>query len=580
MKKIVLFFFLCFALTKNFAQVPRSFLSHRVKKDETLDQIIKKYEIKESQLLEYNPFLKKTGIKKKLILRIPVYNQNKELKLVEKKNIPSQTYNIHKVKPKETKWRLAYKYGMTISELDSLNPIIVNGLKIGQEIRVRNTLLLDSIPEKDTLYNYYSVQPSEGFYSIEKKLGINRSELESLNPRLIETGLQAGMLIKVPELLSGELKVENDLLIERINLIDSILIKKKIKFGVLLPFKSNEIIFDSIEDTKRILEERNLHTVSLDFYSGVLFAVDKLINKGLEIDLYNYDTQNNLTQIKEIIESKELESLDFILGPLIPSNFDYLSGNNSLKNIPKISPLSTRPVEYRKNVFQSVTEESFFRNKMYEYLEKKLDTTHHIIIVADEKNRVIENELQSRFPWSIKLHPEKSDYIIPELVDSLLLDSIENKIILETQSFPLIASAISQFNSQNTENRSVQVYTTYRGNAYNNDNLSRKDLGGIKLTYPSGFKPFYKTFDEDYVKSYIDKFGKYPNIESLRGYDVTMDAILRTAFAKNLTKSIELGETQYESNRFLYKENDNESYINKAYYILEHKGYDIFELKE
>ena len=580
MKKIVLFFFLCFALTKNFAQVPRSFLSHRVKKDETLDQIIKKYEIKESQLLEYNPFLKKTGIKKKLILRIPVYNQNKELKLVEKKNIPSQTYNIHKVKPKETKWRLAYKYGMTISELDSLNPILVNGLKIGQEIRVRNTLLLDSIPEKDTLYNYYSVQPSEGFYSIEKKLGINRSDLESLNPRLIETGLQAGMLIKVPEFLSGELKVENDLLIERINLIDSILIKKKIKFGVLLPFKSNEIIFDSIEDTKRILEERNLHTVSLDFYSGVLFAVDKLINKGLEIDLYNYDTQNNLTQIKEIIESKELESLDFILGPLIPSNFDYLSGNNSLKNIPKISPLSTRPVEYRKNVFQSVTEESFFRNKMYEYLEKKLDTTHHIIIVADEKNRVIENELQSRFPWSIKLRPEKSDYIIPELVDSLLLDSIENKIILETQSFPLIASAISQFNSQNTENRSVQVYTTYRGNAYNNDNLSRKDLGGIKLTYPSGFKPFYKTFDEDYVKSYIDKFGKYPNIESLRGYDVTMDAILRTAFAKNLTKSIELGETQYESNRFLYKENDNESYSNKAYYILEHNGYDIFELKE
>ena len=579
MKKIFLFFFLCFALTKNFAQVPKSFLSHRVKKDETLDQIIKKYDIKESQLLEYNPFLKKTGIKKKLLLRIPVYNQNKELKLVEK-NIPSQTYNIHKVKPKETKWRLAYKYGMTIRELDSLNPILVNGLKIGQEIRVRNTLLLDSIPEKDTLYNYYSVQPSEGFYRIEKKLGINRSELESLNPKLIETGLQVGMVLKIPELLTGELKIENDLLVERINLIDSLLIKKKLKFGVLLPFKSNEIIFDSIEDTKRILEERNLHTVSLDFYSGVLFAVDKLINKGLEIDLFNYDTQNNLTRIKEIIESKELESLDFILGPLIPSNFDYLSSNNSLKNIPKISPLSTRPVEYRKNVIQSVTEESFFRNKMYEYLEKKLDTTHHIVIVADEKNRDIENELQSRFPWSIKLRPEKSDYIIPELVDSLLLDSIENKIILETQSFPLIASAISQFNSQNTENRNVQVYTTYRSNAYNNDNLSRKALGGIKLKYPSGFKPFYKTYDESYVKSFIDKFGKYPNIEALRGYDVTMDAILRTAFAKNFSKSIELGETQYESNRFLYEENDNESYINKAYYILEHNGYDIFELKE
>ena len=96
----------------------------------------------------------------------------------------------------------------------------------------------------------------------------------------------------------------------------------------------------------------------------------------------------------------------------------------------------------------------------------------------------------------------------------------------------------------------------------------------------SGFRPFFKTFDDDYVKSFINKFGKYPNIEALRGHDVSIDAILRTAFAKNLTKSIELGETQYESNRFLYKKNDNESYINKAYYILEHKGYDIFELKE
>ena len=45
-------------------------------------------------------------------------------------------------------------------------------------------------------------------------------------------------------------------------------------------------------------------------------------------------------------------------------------------------------------------------------------------------------------------------------MDSLLLDSIPNKIILETQSFPLIASALSQFSAQNNEFRDVQVFTT------------------------------------------------------------------------------------------------------------------------
>ena len=92
------------------------------------------------------------------------------------------------------------------------------------------------------------------------------------------------------------------------------------------------------------------------------------------------------------------------------------------------------------------------------------------------------------------MRPEKFDYIIPELIDSLLLDSIPNKIILETQSFPLIASALSQFSAQNNEFRDVQVFTTYRSNVYNNDNLSRKSLGGIKFTYPSGSKPLDKTW--------------------------------------------------------------------------------------
>ena len=59
-----------------------------------------------------------------------------------------------------------------------------------------------------------------------------------------------------------------------------------------------------------------------------------------------------------------------------------------------------------------------------------------------------------------------------------------------------------------------------------------------------------------------------------------MDAILRIAVSKKLQNSLYLGETQYESNRFLYKENSNESFINKAQYILQHYGYEIIEIKE
>ena len=579
MRKFILFFSLLSGLQLSFAQIPESFINHRVKKGETLIQITKKYDVSQEQILEYNPSLEYTGVKRRMNLRIPIYPQfniSKNISIIHKNIV----HDIHVVKPKETKWRLAYEYNMTLKELDSLNPQIIEGLEIGQEIRVRNLEYRKALPEKDLTYNYYKVLKAEGYYRIEKKLGVERKILDSLNPSLFESGLQAGMILRIPDSLSGKLKIDNDFLVERVSLLDSTIQRNQLKLGILLPFKVKDIVFDSIEDTKKILAGRNLHTLSLDFYTGVLFAVEKASNKGIEIELNTYDTANDKNQIKKIIDAENLNDLDLLIGPLIPSNFDFVSNQSSLKNITKIAPLSTRSVEFRKNIFQSVTSENDYRNKMYEYLESKLDSTHNIVIVSDNLNRRIEKELQIRFPWAIKIRPEKADYIIPELVDSLLIDSIPNKIILETQSFPLIASAISQFNAQNTRDRDVQLFTTYRSNAYDNENLSRKVLGGVHFTYSNGSKPLDRPFDDPFIASFINAFGKPPNKEAVRGYDVTLDAILRTAVSKDLKNSLDLGETQYESNRFLYKENENESFINQGQYILQHDGYEIIEIKE
>ena len=72
--------------------------------------------------------LKKNGLKNTRISKGKTFDADKQNKSVK-------SFEIHIVEPKETKWRLAYEYGMTINELDSLNPQILDGLKIGQEIK-------------------------------------------------------------------------------------------------------------------------------------------------------------------------------------------------------------------------------------------------------------------------------------------------------------------------------------------------------------------------------------------------------------------------------------------------------------
>ena len=411
-------------------------------------------------------------------------------------------------------------------------------------------------------------------------MGVDHVILDSLNPDLKETGLIAGMILKIPGEKTGNFKIENDLLVERVNLLDSTFLKEKINFSLLLPFKANEIIFDSIEDTKKLLQERNLHTLSLDFYSGVIFALKTLNEKKINVTLNTYDTENKYSKLDEIVDELATNETDFIVGPLIPSNFDYISNKKELENIPKINPLSTNPVISRKNIFQSVTKAENYRKKMFTYIDRVIDTTQNVIIVADSLNRTIESQLKTLFPWAISLRPEKGDYILPELADSLLVDSSPNKVILETQSFPLIANALSQFNAQNSGERKVQVFTTYRSNAYNNKNLTRKVLGGIQFTYPSGFKPLEYSSNEIFIESFKNYFGKRPNKESLRGYDLVMDLIIRIAVATKLEKSLELGETQYRSNRFSYETEENNSFSNTALFILQHQGYQIIEIKE
>ena len=586
MKRLRIFYFSFIFLLGTFvtfAQIPESFVSHRVKKGETIEMVLSQYQINLEQLQEYNPVIERFGIRRRMNLRIPVYSKplNSTISNIPNKVVTSVTsFTIHEVVPKETKWRLAYQYNTTIALLDSLNPEIKAGLKIGQKLKIPITENLQSIPEKDSLFNYYKVLPKEGFYRIEKKLGVDQATLDSLNPILRETGLQVGMILKIPGAQSGELRIENDLLVERVNLIDSTFLKQEIKLAVLLPFKANEIILDSVEDTKRLLQSRNLHTISLDFYTGLLFAVETANQNGLKVEVKTYDTENSIKTIDQIASSLKEDVADFIIGPLIPSNFNYLSGQKSLSETPKISPLSSNPVVMRKNVYQSVTQIEASRAIMFSYLEKIIDTTQHVVIVADSTNRFIERKLKEKFPWAINLRPEKGDYILPELADSLLIDSLPNKVILETQSFPLIANALSQFNAQNSSERQVQVFTTYRSNVYDNENLSRKVLGGIRFTYPVGFKPLEYTENEDFIESFESKYGKPPNKEALRGYDLTMDLILRIAVSSELDQSLDNGETQYRSNRFFYQPEINGSFINSALFLLQHEGYEIKEIKE
>lgn len=437
----------------------------------------------------------------------------------------------------------------------------------------------------DTIF--HNVERKETLFSISQKYKITINDLLNLNPELRDSRLRRRSTILVPVFKSPEdlnLKVvENELIETELTSLDSIYIQKKRKndelnVSVLLPFRSAEVNFDSIQEVESLFEDRNLYTIALDFYSGILYAISDIKKMGVSINLNVFDTENSLNKIFEISNKERIINSDIIIGPLIPRNFETFSSLAFLEAIPKVFPLSTIPIKILKGVVQTVTPRNLLRKKMLEYLDTNLNRDENIVIIADSLNGDIENRLTSIFPNATKIKPEFESYILPELLDSLLVDTLPNKVIVESEIFTLISSVISQLNSQITSERDVRLYTTYRGNQYDDPSINVKDLGNLRFTYASISRKINNDSITDFESNYINFFGSFPNKDIVRGYDVTKDVILRKLLDNNLNRTVKYDEQTYNESKFLYKKDTLGGLFNSAIFLLEHVDYGIEEI--
>ena len=572
--RLFFFFFLILGFLSFSQTTPDRFIVHKVKKKETLYSLSKIYNISIETIKEYNPLIDKIGLKRKMKLQIPIF---KNKPTIEDKPV-LVNYKRHVVKPKETKWRLAYEYGLKISELEKINPEIVSGLKIGQQI------LLPS--GKDTVINnfqnelnYYQVKSNENLSLISQKIGISTDSIIAYNPILNNSQPEEETILKIPSQFNGNFDVKDGLLYERISLKDSFFSNNYLQLVCFLPFKMREIEFDSVEKTNTKLSRRNLHTISADFYFGMEMAKEFCDSLGIKTKIKVIDTQNDLSVINEKISSFNWNGINAIIGPLIPKNFDFFSKNRRISDIPIISPLSTKEIDGDKNIFQSVSPLKRLRKVMMNYIKNEIDSTQNLVIITDSINNKFAKEFKKLSTKSHFVESEKGGFVIPELIDSLLVDSLKNQVIFESQDLGLAANVTSLLNSQVGKERDVQLFSSLRTAIYDNVNISRKHLGNIKFTYLNDNFPRETNERQKFKDRFLNKYGDYPSKESYRAYDVTLDVILRLAY-QNKIFSDKIEETNHIENKFKYLPDDGGGYSNFGYYILQHRDYEIIEIKK
>lgn len=578
-RRVLFFFGLVFGLlTANLqAQDPNEdyrthFLIHKVRKGDTSFSLTKRYEITAQQLLYYNPELK-DGLKRKMKLKIPRYKE------IPPPTEPEPQANTHTVKKGETPWRVAYQYGITLEELKAANLDMDAVISIDQVLVIPEaTVETNSF---DPNYNYYTVKPKEGYYRLEVKFGVSEEELITLNPDLSEKGLLAGMILRLPKRNSPTYTTEDNLIVEKVNLRDSLFRQTELKVALMAPFRLPTVPIDSVAQTNQILQTRNLQTISLDFYAGARLAMEDLVEFGLSIDFTVLDTENSNFRINQLLDANDFSSYDFVVGPFVPRHFNTVSEKLEIRKYPLVSPLTTKPLAMRKNVVHSSTDRKLLRERMHRYIDSLDQSAENpcVVIVADAENLATQNRLKEQFPLAEIVNPDPEfNFVKPELIDSLTSHLEQNWVFLETKKTNLIISMVSMLNAQQDESRKTKLMTLDRSSVYDDENIDQSHLGNLSFTYAETFDINPIALTRLYER-YESAYGTVPTREAIRGFELMTDLSLRTAIREELIDGFELGETQYLQNKFLFQE-QAKGFRNTAVYLLQHKGYETIELPD
>ena len=579
--------------------------THLVKPKETLYSISKQYNVTIDAIVEANGDLLKNGLKIGQNIKIPasgnqvntetpsVVAKSEITKPIFKSDAPvkpkseqkKEAINYHVIQPKETKYGISKKYGMTIQELEELNPQILTNFPIGMKLIVASNPIETSTSKSTTptangikqkvvtptssgkkYLQEYVVRPNDTNQSISDDFGLSESELIELNPEL-KKGIKTGMILRVPIVTKKQTPVPVPKTEQgQGNLLKNINTNARKQLALLFPFNINKIESDTLTTTQERLKKDKFLNLTLDFYSGALMAIDSARVLGMNVDIKILDSQEskNSSNVSALVQQNNLATMDAIIGPFYQSNVEKLAELVEPSKTPVISPLSKEVGKKFSNLYQSMPSLELLRNSIFDYMRSN---GGNIIAVIDSKKSGVKQYIQDmQKDTKIVGLSAKNTFVADSLKVHLQKGKMNYVVIASESTGMILSSTTAMLNFQ--KDYQIQMVIMEPNETLDFEEISLTRLTKLKLLYPSLSKPNEteeaNQFDAKYKK--INKI--IPNEYAIRGFDVTFDTLLRLSQEKTFEETAQTTSTEQIENKFDYVENSSNGYINKGVYIL------------
>ncbi len=598
---------------------------HIVRKGETLYSISKLYEVSQIDIAMENPDIY-LGLQVDQALKIPIKDFNEDNQ--------NELYIYHIVKKGETLFGLSRKYQVEINDIVSVNPDVQSGLMLSQVLRIPkdklNTLGKKAIPDSIRFY-FHQVRPKEGLYSISKLYNINQKVIEKFNADLLINGLKYGSILRIPknpadtsllpkyEVVQNISKDKQEAITPVVSSLPNTLCdtfnyqKYKIPFNVslLLPFETDKVEADtifnglltsymSVADKIAILDrpEISKSLSIIEFYQGLLMAINQLKKNGLSINLSVFDTQKEVQRVNSILASAPLKNADLIIGPIYPEELKPVAEFARANSKIMISPLSSanhllydNPYVYQ--VFPS------FQTQVREFVSQiELCNPGNLMVVYEDDStnfRMIEqykehlNTKISKCSNAEQLHFKEITYK-PGGNNIETKDKINQSLTLEKENIIFVPSDNEAFVSDFLSHLfALTTYYGYNVRVYGFPKWQKFKNIPIEYYYKLNlhlFTQVYLDFTKpeiiNFTANYRDLYRSEPTQYSFQGYDTGLfflNALKK--YGKDFRKCINNNKTNLlQSDYDFIQVNPSGGFENKSVFLIQYsKDFDIIKIR-
>lgn len=537
---------------------------HKVKKKETLYGVARQYDVSEESIKKLNRELYARGPKIGEVLRIPASAETIPVK--EKETADKNSYTVQ---PKDTKYGIARTFGITVAELEKLNPEMGDTLQVGSVLKVPEK----TIPDKESLdeenFQYYEVAPKEGFYRLSVKFGLSEEEIIALNPHAKE-GLKEGMILKLPRSDDDDDDSEASV----VNLEDRIKNPEMKQLALMLPFRLDQVEKDSLQNRELLLKSTPALRIALDFYSGALMAAEFAKDRGISVTLKVFDTDQNLNSI---VKNPGFKNTDAVIGPLLKNQVEEVAALLERDEIPVFSPLSNSVVPIRKNLFQALPTTEVLQKSMVDYL-KNHAPGKNTIIITDSRNQRQRNLLSQNLP-AARVLVKNQEHLQSKDITEAASRGMDNWVILASDDPILVSSTVNVLSAM-PKDYNFRLFTLNKSEVYDWEEVSNSRLARLNFTFPSVRQYYFSEEEASFITKYKKKYGVIPNRYAIRGFDLTFDVLLRLASGDDILQTAGTLETNYIENKFRYEKSDQKGFANQAVYILKYNENLKFDVVE